>query len=348
MTGSEWFQTLPSGLSRYFSALFAALRERPDVRVSASAFGEPDLGGTTWGADGGSLSRRITAARRALPRRVDVLDRHFALYGPPAPKGAALVTHFHGPWALESLASGQGATASSVKRLIETTVYRRSTRLVVLSQFFGRLLAAQYGVDPARITTIPPGVDLNRFAPTPIPDNAPKVLCVRRLERRMGLDVLLDAWPLVLAAVPHARLDIVGAGPIADKLAAHIAALRLERSVSLLGPKTEAELAAAYRDATVTVVPTRSLEGFGLIALESLASGRAPIVTDVGGLPDSVRGLAPDLIVPGEDSVALAERLVGALQGDRPAVEQCRAHAESFSWALAAERHVALYREALL
>ncbi|EFV14042.1 hypothetical protein HMPREF9336_01123 [Segniliparus rugosus ATCC BAA-974] len=347
MTGSEWFRTLPSGLSRYFSNLFAALREHSDTRVCASAFGEPDPGGTAWACAGASLPRRVRASRDRLPRHIDILDRHFALYGPPAPSGAALITHFHGPWAMESAAAGQGAAAVAVKRLIEIARYRRSTRFVVLSQCFGDLLSARYGVVPARVSVIPPGVDLRAFVATPILDGPPRVLCVRRLERRMGIDILLDAWPLVRAAVPQARLDIAGTGSVAGELADQISALGVESSVTLLGPKSETELAAAYRDATVTVVPTRSLEGFGLIALESLASGRAPIVTDVGGLPDSVRGLAPDLIVRKEDPAALAERLIGALQGDRPSVDQCRAHAESFSWSLAAERHLALYREAL-
>jgi glycosyltransferase involved in cell wall biosynthesis len=89
------------------------------------------------------------------------------------------------------------------------------------------------------------------------------------------------------------------------------------------------------------------LEGFGLIALESLASGRAPIVTDCGGLPDSVRGLDPSLIVPSGDAGALADRIVRSLDGDVPGPGQCRTHAESFSWHAAAERHVAMYQELL-
>jgi len=45
MTGSEWFSAAPGGLNRYFTDLYSALRSRPDVDVSAVAFGEPAPGG---------------------------------------------------------------------------------------------------------------------------------------------------------------------------------------------------------------------------------------------------------------------------------------------------------------
>ena len=88
-----------------------------------------------------------------------------------------------------------------------------------------------------------------------------------------------------------------------------------------------------------------ALEGFGLIALESLAAGRAPVVTACGGLPDSVRGLDPSLIVAPGEAGALAARLAAALDGTVPAPGRCRAHAETCSWSAAADRHIALYRE---
>ena len=345
MTGSEWYSTSRGGLSRYFSDLYAALARRADVDVTATAFGPPDVGGSTWGTEPGRTAARIRASRNPAPRGTTILDRHFALFGPPPPPGARLVTHFHGPWSLESAAHGQPRAAVFAKRLVELTRYRRSAHFVVLAQPFADMLSDRYRVDPAAVSVIPPGVDLERFTAAPIPDGPPRVLCVRRLERRMGLDVLVSAWPKVLAAVPDARLDIAGKGSIATELGAQIADLGIGDSVTLLGETTDAQLEAGYRAATVTVVPTRSLEGFGLIALESLASGRAPIVTDVGGLPDSVRGFAPDLVVAPEDPDALGDRLARALTGDRPTVEACRAHAETFTWDACAESHVALYRE---
>ncbi|WP_415678152.1 glycosyltransferase, partial [Tsukamurella hominis] len=176
------------------------------------------------------------------------------------------------------------------------------------------------------------------------PDGPPRVLCVRRLERRMGIDVLLRAWPAVLARHPEARLDVVGDGSQRALLRRTAADLGITDTVTFVGTIDDADLARRYARATLTTVPSLAWEGFGLVALESLACGRAPVVTDVGGMPDAVRDLAPDLVVPAGDADGLADRLAAGLDGARPSTEACRAHAELFTWDAAAARHAALYR----
>ncbi|WP_416567097.1 glycosyltransferase family 4 protein [Nocardia testacea] len=347
MTGSEWFGAAAGGLNRYFTDLFGALADRPEVEVSAAAFGDAPPGGLSWGPVGGSTWRRArTAFRDSRPvaaGRATVLDRHFALYGPPDARARHLVVHFHGPWAAESRAAGGGALAAGAKYALERLRARPADRFVVLSEHFRDLLVHDYRVRPDTVTVIAPGVDLDRFRPAPPPADAPLVLCVRRLEHRMGIDVLLRAWPEVRAAHPEARLVLVGTGTAEVSLREQARALG--SSVTFTGRVTDAELTGWYGRATVTVVPSVALEGFGLIALESLAAGRAPVVTACGGLPDSVRGLDPSLIVAPGDADALAARLAAALDGAVPGPDRCRAHAETFSWSAAADRHIALYRE---
>ncbi|MET8795981.1 glycosyltransferase family 4 protein [Nocardia sp. NPDC004568] len=347
MTGSEWFGAAAGGLNRYFTDLFGALAGRSEVEVSASAFGDPPPGGLSWGPVGGSTWRRARTAFRdsgALASgRATVLDRHFALYGPPDARTRRLVVHFHGPWAAESRAAGGNALAAGAKYALERLRARPADRFVVLSEHFRDLLVHDYRVRPDTVAVIAPGVDLDRFRPAPLPTGAPLVLCVRRLEHRMGIDVLLRAWPEVRAAHPEARLVLVGTGTAEASLREQ--ARGLGSSVTFTGRVDDAELTGWYGRATVTVVPSVALEGFGLIALESLAAGRAPVVTACGGLPDSVRGLDPSLIVAPGDAGALAARLAAALDGAVPAPDRCRAHAETFSWSAAADRHIALYRE---
>lgn len=346
LCGSEWFSAAEGGLNRYFTDLHAALYRRADLSVTAAAFGDPPEGGSSWGPVGGSTRQRTWAARRDVLARIGeplILDRHFALYGPPRGRHR-LVVHFHGPWAAESAAAGQNSTAVRMKYLIERVRAMRADRFVVLSEHMRAVLAGDYGVDPRMVEVIAPGVDLDRFRPAaPAREDRPIVLCVRRLEHRMGIDVLLRAWPAVQAAHPRAALVVVGTGTAESALRAQ--ADPLGEGVRFTGRVGDDELAELYSRAALTVVPSVALEGFGLIALESLAVGRAPVVTDCGGLPDSVRGLDPSLIVAGGDVDALAERLVQALDGKLPDAAACRAHAETFSWAVAAERHAALYRE---
>lgn len=355
MTGSEWFTAEPGGLNRYFTELFHALARRPEVAVSAVAWGatgdDGPAGARSWGASGGSTARRARIAflDRAPLRRATVLDRHFCLYGPAAigRRGRLpLVVHFHGPWAAESRLTGQSEPAARAKYLIERLRYAGADRFVVLSNHFREVLGSEYRVPDERIAVIPPGVDLSRFNAAPPPVDAPTrtVLCVRRLERRMGIDTLLRCWPGVVAEHPDARLVIVGTGTAEGELRTMAAEICLDGSVVFAGHVTDDRLAELYEQAALTVVPTIALEGFGLIALESLAAGRAPIVTDCGGLPDSVRGLDPSLIVPAGAADALGARITAALHGALPTPERCRAHAETFSWDATAERHVAMYR----
>ncbi|MEU0876169.1 glycosyltransferase family 4 protein [Nocardia brasiliensis] len=353
MTGSEWFTSAPGGLNRYFTELFHALARHPEIAVSAAAFGTAAPGAPnarSWGGTGGSTLHRTRAALldRAGLSRATVLDRHFCLYGPVAMSRHGrlpLVVHFHGPWAAESRMTGQHPAAVRAKYLLERLRYHGADRFVVLSNHFREVLHTDYRVSPDRVAVIAPGVDLDRYQPAPIPaDTATRtVLCVRRLERRMGIDTLLRAWPAVLAEHPDARLVIVGTGTAEHELRSAAATLR--DTVQFAGAVDDQRLTELYELATLTVVPTTALEGFGLIALESLAAGRAPIVTDCGGLPDSVHGLDPSLIVPAGDAEALGARLVSALHGGLPSPQQCRAHAETFSWDVTARRHLALYRE---
>jgi len=346
MNGSEWFGAAAGGLNRYFTDLYAALAQRADLAVTAAAFGDPPAGGSSWGPLGGSTRQRTRTARRdpaAGAGEPLILDRHFALYGPPRGRHR-LVVHFHGPWAAESRAAGQSSLAARAKYVVERVRASRADRFVVLSEHMRELLAGDYGVDPRAVRVIAPGVDLERFRiAAPATEDRPIVLCVRRLEHRMGIDVLLRAWREVHVAHPQARLVVVGTGTAEASL--RVQAETLGAAVTFTGRIGDEELAEFYARAALTVVPSVALEGFGLIALESLAVGRAPVVTDCGGLPDSVRGLDPSLIVPSGDADALAHRLVAALDGKRPDAAACRAHAETFSWAAAAERHVALYRE---
>ncbi|MFJ4654237.1 glycosyltransferase family 4 protein [Nocardia sp. NPDC088792] len=352
MTGAEWFATAPGGLNRYFTDLYTALARRGDADVSAAAFGRPVAGGRSWGPGNGSTVRRaVTAfADRTKPTAPMILDRHFCLYGPPAPRASAasrLVVHFHGPWAAESRAAGAGGPEMRVKYALERLRYRGADAYVVLSEHFRDLLVSDYRVDPARVRVIAPGVDLDRFAPTPrdVTRAERMVLCVRRLEHRMGIDTLLRSWSTVRSQCPEARLVIVGTGAAEAMLRGLAESGGAAESIEFAGRATDAELAALYARSDVTVVPSATLEGFGLIALESLAAGRAPIVTDCGGLPAAVASLDRSLVVPVGNAAALAARIVSALRGSVPTADRCRRHAESFSWEAAAARHVALYRE---
>lgn len=351
MTGSEWFGSRPGGLNRYFAELHEALAEQDGVNVRALAFGEPPLNGRTWGPTGLSFLRRVAQATVDV-ESADVIDRHFSLYGRLPLRSARRasflnVVHFHGPWSAESLVSGGRSFTSRTKRRIEKIRYASADVIIVLSDAFKELLIRDYEVPASKVRVIPPGVRMLFDTGKRTTPDHPVVLCVRRLERRMGIDDLLDAWRVVHEAYPDAELRIIGDGSEREALRAQSITLGLEGTVKFLGRTSDSDLHEEYLQSTLTVVPTRALEGFGLIALESLVRGKAPIVTNCGGLPDSVRGLDPSLVVEPASPEQLAERLVAGIGGLIPSAEECRRHAGLFSWERAAKAHVAVYEEIL-
>lgn len=363
--GNEWTTTRAGGLNRYLSDLLGALR-RGGVEPSVVVIGAADEVGVHGVSDPSApIYQRLWETVRLCARlapRVDVVDAHFALYALlplkiTALRNLPLVVHFQGPWAEESaVGRHQHPVALKVKQAVEGAVYRRAEVVIVLSKGFGDLVTERYGVEPSRVVILPPAVDLERFhlgdraaarRHFTLPESSFIAVAVRRLDARMGLDVLLEAWCEVQAQRADAVLLIAGEGRERERLATLRGDLPNPERVRLLGQISEHDLVTLYQAADVSVVPTRALEGFGLVTLESLACGTPPIVTDVGGLPDGVRGLDRSLVVPPEDATALANRILAAAGGTVPSSLECRAHARTFSWETVARRHIELYRRAM-
>jgi glycosyltransferase involved in cell wall biosynthesis len=304
-----------------------------------------------------SLLRRWAAFRREVRRelidfRPDVVVAHFALYVWPALRWLRdhpLVVQFHGPWYAEARTQGAGRLSTWARFRMERAVYRRANRLVTLSGAFKELLIRDFGVDESRIAVVRGGVDLVKFdIPQTVdearqqlgwPRNRPIVLSVRRLVRRMGLENLIDASRAVRDKAPDALILIAGVGPLQTELQERIDGASLHDHVRLLGYLPEAQLPLAYRAANITVVPSVALEGFGLVAAESLAAGTPAVVTNVGGLPEVVKPLRASLVALDCGSDALAETIIAALKGTShpPGSAECRQYAGQFDWSLVAK-----------
>ncbi len=351
MVGTGWFPHDTGGLSRYVRGLgeaLAAAGGQPRVLVTGPVDGAPPWVESV-AEEGASPTTKALAFRRACAS-AELLDVHFALHGLAAvhhrSRHAPFVAHFHGPWAAEAVAAGSASRPGrAARRQIERTVYRKADAVVTLSSAFRRLAIERYGVEPWRAHVIRPGVDLKTFSPGDrgrarsrfdLPEDAFVVVAARRLVTRMGIDTLLDAWPLGEGSL----LIVVGEGPERDRLEA-----RASGGVRFLGRVDDHTLVAAYRAADVAVLPSIALEGFGLAALEALACGTPVIASDVGGLPEALEGLADDLLVPPGDAAALHTRLERARAGTQPLPtrDRCRVHAERFGWEAAAAAHRELY-----
>jgi glycosyltransferase involved in cell wall biosynthesis len=307
---------------------------------------------------------RMKACRAAVSsvlrtEGADVVVAHFAPYALPLLDllgDLPFVFHFHGPWAGESRAEGDGSLSVAMKRVIERRVYRRANRFVVLSRAFASILQHQYGVPLERIFIVPGGVDADRYTVMAtrhaarerlrLPQDRPLIVSVRRLIRRVGLESLIDAMREVRRTAPDALLLIAGRGPQAAELQGRIAALGLADHVRLLGFVAEEELPWLYRAADFSVMPSVALEGFGLPTIESLAAGTPVIVTPVGGLPETVLELDPALVTANCGAPAIADALIFALRHMEglPTTDACmRFVRENFHWPVIARKVLAVY-----
>lgn len=245
----------------------------------------------------------------------------------------------HSPFADEQLASAGLRSASwrlKLRALIGSFVdglcLRGSTASQALSQFTATLLSKRYGARIGHECLVCPGwVDVARFQPAAdrlaVRKNLtaewqtadPVIFTVRRLESRMGLETLITA-AAQLADRHSFRVLIGGAGPLRDELHELIRIHRLEQRVYLLGRIPEELLPDCYAAADLFVLPSRSLECFGLIVLESLAAATPVIGSRTGAIPELLTELGEQwMFEPGNtDSLAdcLRRFLCGELVSD--------------------------------
>lgn len=370
--GDGWAEERPGGLNRYFANLMNSLPSA-GINPAGLVVGSDQVSVQTHGAvqtfaaKTDSTLQRVWRARRAIDHRLsterfDLLVPHFALYASWLGRRARqmpTVVHFHGPWAAESHVETSAKKPTSVKFRMEKNLYARASRVIVLSRAFQREVVKSYGVDETLTRVVPGGVDTVRFNTTLSraqarerlgwPQDRPVFAGVRRLVRRMGLENLIFAMRTVVDHYPDALLYLGGSGHIAEELAAQIQSLGLDKSVTLLGRVSEEQLPLVYRAADMTVVPSQHLEGFGLITLESLASGTPVLVTPVGGLPEIIAPFAPQCVLPDTSTEALTSALMQVISGVSaiPTEEECRSYAEQFAWPVIAGRIGRIYQEAL-
>ncbi|MCK4299785.1 MAG: glycosyltransferase family 4 protein, partial [Planctomycetes bacterium] len=290
--------------------------------------------------EGARFLQRVGRAARRLAERAsfDVLCLSQPLSGAGVLLSGAFARSrraycFHSPWQAEWAIEHPRPTFAGAPRrwlayqrnallrnILEDWVLRRCHAYMVLSRFMrSRLLRCHPRIAPQRVRLIPGGTDTRRFSSEGgkaaarrrlgLPLRRPILLTVRRLVARMGLDALLQALPAVLEAVPKALLLVGGTGPLRPRLEELSARLGTEAAVRFLGHVASEQLPLYYRAAHLFVLPTRSLEGFGLVTIEALASGTPVVGTPVGGTVEILTGLDAGLLAADASPAALAERV---------------------------------------
>jgi glycosyltransferase involved in cell wall biosynthesis len=222
------------------------------------------------------------------------------------------------------------------------------------SAFTGRLMEAAYPRETRGKGLVLPGwVDVARFRPPvesrallrgrlgpPWDPLATTFFSLRRLVPRMGLDTLIAAAAQLARSGRSFRLVVGGEGPERASLEALAAAHGVADRVAFLGRVPDARLADCFGAADCFVLPTRALECFGLIVLESFACGVPVIGVPVGSIPDVMGPALRAWIASDNEAPALASRMDDLLSGRLPANPVAlRNRAMEFAFETVAARH---------
>jgi glycosyltransferase involved in cell wall biosynthesis len=206
---------------------------------------------------------------------------------------------------------------------------RRADRVLCPSGVIGSEIVRGFGVEPARVVTVPWGLSA-AFRNPPERTIGDYVLFAGRWEARKGLDVLDAAWRDAVRRGVELRLVLAGGpGWGAERPVERLGALP---GVRLVRDPSDAELARLYAGAAAVVYPSR-MEGFGLPVAEAMSCGCPVIASD---LPE-IRAWAEDApaYVPAGDASALADAIL-ALARDpergRRMSERGREIASRLSW----------------
>jgi len=174
------------------------------------------------------------------------------------------------------------------------------------------------------------------------------VFFVGRLVREKGVDTLLDAFPAVLERRPATRLVIAGTGPHEGHLRGRVSSMGLDGRVHFAGYLDDRTRNLLYHWASMAVVPSY-YEPFGLTALEAMAAGAPLVVSDTGGLGETVVHNETGVKVPPANPGELAGALLRLLSDSglaRRLAEKARATViDRFAWSKVASDTERVYNE---
>jgi glycosyltransferase involved in cell wall biosynthesis len=315
---------------------------------------------SAWAATPFALAAGWLAARRvAADHRATVFHGHWVVPGGAIAALAAgprpLVVSLHGSDVY--VAERHGVVGRAAR-----ATFQRAGWVTACSDDLGRRAVA-LGADPARIETVPYGVDAGRFAPNRAARAAirsalgvgdgPLVFGAGRLVRKKGFEHLIDAVGQLRRRFPAIRLVIAGEGDLRDELAAR--ALAANAGHVLLGARTQDEVGRTAAAADVVAVPSvhdaaGNVDGLPNFALEAMATGTPVVATRVGGLPQAIEDGVTGRLVDEGSADALAAAIGGLLDAPDEARRMgvaARAYVQRrHGWDGAAERFERAYDRA--
>ncbi|HSU76770.1 MAG TPA: glycosyltransferase family 4 protein [Burkholderiales bacterium] len=196
-----------------------------------------------------------------------------------------------------------------------------SAHIVTAGEALRAQLARENGFALDHMTSVPTGIDLERFRPMDRVaarrevglDQRPALGIVATLRDWKGHDYLLDAWARLAPRFADWQLVVIGEGPQRARLEARVAAEGLAASVRFVGNQDNVPVWLNSLD--LFTLPSFGDEGVPQAIMQAMACALAVVATPVGAIEEAVQRGRTGLIVPPRDATVLAAAL-GALMED--------------------------------
>jgi glycosyltransferase involved in cell wall biosynthesis len=316
-----------------FEPWLACFEAEPDAATPMlPMFHDVGVDTVDLGAGGGSFARRVWRLGTLMAReRFDIVHAHSL-----RTEVAALLwarTRGLAPIVVRTVHNTDDYYVRPGWREVARFSASRLDRVIAISDAVAEFLARHAGVSRSAIRRIHYGIDPTPYSVVPrLADARPTVLMLARLAPQKGHRVLFAALARVRERVPNVRVRLVGHEELstAAELRAAARSSGVDDLIEFEGFR--GDVPALFADCDVKVLPSH-WEGFGLVLLEAMASGRPVVASRVGAIPEiMVDGETGFLVAPG-DADHLARALVEVLS------DRSRAAAMGLAGRHRAEQH---------
>lgn len=252
-----------------------------------------------------------------------------------APRGTTIITTEHSTY--------NRRRDKLFGKVFDRWMYKRFSAIVCISEAVRASLQTWVPETSPRSHVVRNGIDLKRFSVDAKMQPRGRLVSVGRLESVKGFDIAIRAVASLVDRFPEIRYDIYGSGPLELELQRLINQLGVEKTVCLKG-RTD-NVSGMLRNYALKVMPSR-WEGFGLAAVEAMASGLPVVASDVPGLGDIIAE-GTGIKCRSESADALAKAIAHFLMLSDDTVlsmgARARRHAEQFSFETTLEQYIRIY-----
>ncbi len=282
----------------------------------------------------GTVDKIAASAYRRFPvgpdffRRLRVLEpsiihAHFAIDAmqalPIARKlDLPLVVSLHGFDVTSSTESLRVSRSGRHYLANRNRLFREASAFVCVSHFI-RSAALAAGFPESKLHVHYTGIDCERFRPANVARDPKLILFVGRLVEKKGCEHLLRAMALIQGRNPEARVEIIGDGPLREKLESLAASLSVR--ASFRGVQNPAEVLQSMSRARILCNPSVTAtsgdkEGFGMVFAEAQAVGTPVVSFSHAAIPEVVQNGRTGLLCAEGKTAELAGALETLLKSD--------------------------------